>query len=1204
MGEKNMRFSPYVSPDSMRKFLQISKALYDTHTPKNFGRKDVNDLPYSGIVENYGTDLFIETRKLMMDKPPLSIYNFNNGLLNNFSFMYSDLIDTYEQELLLDIFLKNKSFAGINEVHLKFDYCEDWYVLRSKSWSDPDVYKSKFIRTKRPIKLYKDNAYESISYTDKPGFNAWMCFNVSLMNEDLIESYENDTLILKNVDPISFNKPLFSLWCESLKTLPNFDFVNNKDINNKPLLSVGTDGHSISHLYPYVYGENNVPVDIHSDNKKWFIKLTPYDLGEDYDINTIENEKLFIEKISYVYTDDIDNEPEHVTDITFNHDYIRITPNDNVNWIIHDNELYVELSVFNDNTLEDGIMIPVLDVLFDSKYLHEFEPMMLNNVSGIHINSSSDYCHNSIPTKNGIIHSMGDFDGLPESFKNLLNEDQHRSRVELYSIRDRLNDNNINVTKKQISGLIIDSGIPKMKSDIIDVDLPTGIKYDYNRNRVYYSLTTTSSKNVPMSLAYKTGNRFVDVDKDPNLYNQRWIYHGNRYFSLNVMGKLDPEKEYGRVYVISNDSTEYSNNGKNNDKPKRTLARVCDIPTKFTDLIHIENVSPTLVIDEMYIRSKAPYTHNTQDKVWNGMGSTNWAKVQHIDNGKIVNSGIFDYYMDLDNTFGVEYDGMKYVGCGQRINLNPYLSMRKTRTEVGVGGSGYNVGDTFYIYIAGFVIDGTVTEVSDGSVTGFTLTDYLSLNINIHNFESRIITRTANVVTGTGDGFTVSIIIDENEWNKMHSYDIDYLYNDECRDGLYTFKKDKNGFIWVYEFDIKKNQWYKASRFTGIDLPDNIYDNEADRNTRRVSDVLLRNLNKSYKNISDRKYLYTYSLNKSNISHNKMTLLEYSNRDVLIEADEKGLLGEELDKQKFNNQDSLYVLSKREGYEIYDLMRFDTSYSNAFLTNDLPRFNNIHLENYIDKANRIVWCKKDGKPLLYLGYYNPKKKTYQKLKQISYNRFDVESESTITIGDTLSVDNVHYNVDDKGNLINNVYKYNEYNEPQEIIDLRYELERYSKDMLIDYIKKNITDDSIIFSLDYDKNQLINYIISNYYDETIFHVHKPELIGKKNDSAKDIVVEGGYELLTKPFDPNVKVGIKSYTTEFKYIFKIDEFNPNDEYVLKETITNNTIDNSECLIVSNSGVYINIHNEWKKVIHSKKKLSNITHDIIDDDCVLGH
>ena len=94
-------FSSFVTPDSMRKTLNLLKNFYDSHTKKNYGYKDIHGTQYSGVVENFGSELYIESRKLLMHNPSLENVFVYNTFDFYFDIQFSKCINTYDQQLML-----------------------------------------------------------------------------------------------------------------------------------------------------------------------------------------------------------------------------------------------------------------------------------------------------------------------------------------------------------------------------------------------------------------------------------------------------------------------------------------------------------------------------------------------------------------------------------------------------------------------------------------------------------------------------------------------------------------------------------------------------------------------------------------------------------------------------------------------------------------------------------------------------------------------------------------------------------------------------------------------------------------------------------------------------------------------------------------------------------------------------------------------
>ena len=109
-------FTQYVGPDSLRKTTQLLKNVYDMHTKRFCGYTDINGCQYNGTVENFGSEMLFESRKMLMDKPPLGNIFIENSFDFYFDIQYADEINTYDQQNMLcgiirkDVFLPDKKY--------------------------------------------------------------------------------------------------------------------------------------------------------------------------------------------------------------------------------------------------------------------------------------------------------------------------------------------------------------------------------------------------------------------------------------------------------------------------------------------------------------------------------------------------------------------------------------------------------------------------------------------------------------------------------------------------------------------------------------------------------------------------------------------------------------------------------------------------------------------------------------------------------------------------------------------------------------------------------------------------------------------------------------------------------------------------------------------------------------------------------------
>ena len=99
--------TPLASPDTLRKALKLLKRYYSGYTDKYKGYSDVDGYKYNGTVENFGSEIYFETRKLLMQRPPIELVFPGNTFNFYFDISYSELINTYEQQNMFVATLKN-----------------------------------------------------------------------------------------------------------------------------------------------------------------------------------------------------------------------------------------------------------------------------------------------------------------------------------------------------------------------------------------------------------------------------------------------------------------------------------------------------------------------------------------------------------------------------------------------------------------------------------------------------------------------------------------------------------------------------------------------------------------------------------------------------------------------------------------------------------------------------------------------------------------------------------------------------------------------------------------------------------------------------------------------------------------------------------------------------------------------------------------
>ena len=487
---------------------------------------------------------------------------------------------------------------------------------------------------------------------------------------------------------------------------------------------------------------------------------------------------------------------------------------------------------------------PFLRIKFADEYFYKHESDLNHFVSGVHLDYTTDWSDNSVPKQYGVIHRLGEFDGLPEYFKYyLVKENQviHHAHVEMYTIRDDPNVRNQKPMDKQTAAIILDSAIPQNEIKKI-TEGNVVITYAAERNNestiqpkyVTNEDAIVSTNNYPSDIRYHDNGLFLDdtiCKYEEREECPRFIYHGNGYFSLGYID-FDPDLETGRGYLITNDPAAYINNEiSKNPKAERTAARICDIPTSFTQMLSVSGKSPTLLMDEKYIRMEAPvmlnraivaedtqgaehvFIENDIDRLWNinptlrftGLeGYTPYVQNLIVNRSPGVNrlqqtpfsrlsdvrgnNGGFMWKQPAFQTFKVPSSEIRRVINEQA----PIPEGASCKYYLGNGGSGYAVGDKIGFNIGGVYLKIDVIDVNDGAITDYqfhmdtrypgmnydddgSLTDIIP-DIPLSNFDGQTTTFTTSTISGTGSGATFVFTLSDKIMSHYKPPQYDWQY--------------------------------------------------------------------------------------------------------------------------------------------------------------------------------------------------------------------------------------------------------------------------------------------------------------------------------------------------------------------------------------------------------------------------------------------
>ena len=276
---------------------------------------------------------------------------------------------------------------------------------------------------------------------------------------------------------------------------------------------------------------------------------------------------------------------------------------------------------------------------------------------------------------------------------------------------------------------------------------------------------------------------------------------------LRIFRNLDlGEANYtrGRVYIISNDPSEYDNNvTSSTPKPDRTAARICDIPTSIAQLSGIKNVAPTYVVDQQYVRTEACYSEKDRDRLYN-VNSTRWVRPIHLtENGNApthTNDFVFTSVEQLNSIDLINHNEFRYLK-----NLVPMVAPENVSlANIVDSGTGYSASDFGYVYIGGFGFEYHVGNVdSKGRVIDASLS-YPELDndrsINLSNFNMAGDTPYTAAYgttrkTGRGTGLKLQLYIANYEQIQTYKGGV---YKD-----LFALVRDSEG-LWLYNYEVEE----------------------------------------------------------------------------------------------------------------------------------------------------------------------------------------------------------------------------------------------------------------------------------------------------------------------------------------------------------------------------------------------------------------
>lgn len=1179
MSNRSVEKNAFMTPDSLRQFLKLNKGIYDLHTSKNYGLDDTGGLKYVGTVENYGSELLIESNKLKLNRPPIESLLIDDSLLFYFDLKFSEDItdfancfiyesdNNFNKQNMVCGLLKKDRLINDHTYSIIYDDIELVYSLNSYAVSDNKVSRMAYFRTTTAPVLRIMDENESITeipltVSDGSEVDTVYYFPLNLMTYDLIMQHPFDTeindIVTAGTFTININDNLHDhipyIWfcVDRFKKLPSFELINDKGYGNRTLLSVGMDGHNIVHLYPSCDTEPCIP-NIPSVEGEWYLKA----IGE-FTVNGRHDIVGDVLKIQYMYSTDIDEEAIYHQDITYDFTLHKVKVNPTLNWYIHRNNedvidfLYLPLTAFDQNIPSDIIinneveLIPAFDVKMDDrKYIDYFEPDMVHLTSGIHVDYTTDYSENGVKKLRGVVHDMGEFDGLPSYYKEWMME-THRSHVEMYSIRDNIINNN-NPMNRQTAGVIIDSGVPQI--DIESMGMNAEVCISYIGDSIFDTIKESeSSTNYLTDLGYHDDQTFACTIIGEYSQDQKFIYHGNGIFSLGVQ-ELDPELEMGRVYGITNDSIKYENNGLTENRAARTVARICDIPTSFVQLINIKDYSPTYALDPYYVSQRASWNIAQEIMLWN------------IDNPRFIcynNTRIFDKDYDLDS-IPVEFLENNYSQMG---NFNNTLDMSDPEHStdftftIYASGTGYEVDDEFNAIIGGVNFRGEVTGIDSGHVTSIHMFENTNTEVNIGNITPNPMRCKTTNISSEGSGLVLTLTIDSDVWDSLHITKIG-LFPD-----LSALKFDSFGRVWVYRYDEIENHWYKYTILIGENVEYNFYDEENP----------ISQLTPERRPLKD---VYFYNIFQSKVNPSSNSSKETKPNAISSEYS----LTSDLSQYIINEDETIYVpfQGTNPNYDIREYHQnssIDYAGINKTCRDLLPQYHQANTFFAYNPSVKLTFKNMDNiQPTIQI--YSPSNNVTYDISQNVYNEFLIEEKHNSTLSDILES---QYIVGNK--LQENVYSFSFMHDVDTHNDRINELSNMSREELIDIISTNYPESEPIemegSTGQYTIDQLVDYIIQH---ESIKR-SDVKLIAHKYDNPNNITKYGGYMRAKNKYHKYVyteSTQIEAYPTTF---FKLDNFNQDlTNFRMYDDIGNDV--SEYCVLLINKKLYAFVNNSWIQI-----------------------
>lgn len=724
-------------------------------------------------------------------------------------------------------------------------------------------------------------------------------------------------------------------------------------------------------------------------------------------------------------------------------------------------------------------------ILDDQHHIHPMEQAMNHTTTGMHVDSGTDYSDNAIPKKRGLIHDFSAFDGIPRYMSEWTPKDIKRGHLELYTVRDNIIKND--PMTRQIAGIIIDSGVPQNSiNDVLD-DLNVVIKYTTDGVFVTEGVSTSSSNQLSDIgyagngvMGYSTGPNPAFPTLDDYKNSKKIIYHGNGEFSLGRVG-FDGELETGRVIILSNDPATYVNHSLDG-KPLRTFARMCDIPTSYLELTHIEGKSPTFVLNQEYVRQGAPFTLDDQEKVWNGYHS------------QIIHDGS-KYILNYNEPFFTdEFLAANYSETVQ--DANGLIDLTDPENATGyaftISNAGtFEDGDTFMIVIGGVTFTGTFNNDGTPSVSIDSNDEHI---IPIANIPGQTSLWKTTATNSTHSGLVVQLQITDNDlWNNLNPH-AGNVYDD-----LYALKRDQFGNIFAYHYTSPAT-WTKEFQVYGDDNADNMYDKSdpTEWATRDINSCIITNWNTGIGGVHTTDFEPFEYIDRVDLSN---TGLVYSDDDM--SADIQNVL--------LNYSQSYYVLDTSNVLHVVT-----TVHPNRYL--ELPQNHGLNTK-VADQNVSSLYMTTDATGI-HVSYFDPLLTSIPTYSRISSDILDYAGTETAITREGYF-----------GSFSNlKMYDYSYINDIEDSNERRDTYAGMTDTALLELIQERY---GVTFDV-YEHETLVDYLMERDVQNPIYK-HSDLKLMENNENPT-----GGYvNVYDDVYDARVRIGGSITRVEPSFVFRFNE-----------------------------------------------------------------